>query len=240
MVDTTIVALFELIGGINNNALLYLLHAIVLSPACFILVNYLIIKKIGADNIKTTGDSMMYSLGYSSAFNILSTGIIAFMYFLTMLDIRNRGGSYIVVSDADYVSVSDTVSGSNLLSETIYGEMMKLCSQPVSYYMTFVFNCLWVFAVFAAVMPVIWLAATKENKPLILAFAFIIRLFITLPDILDHFKVIGNVWVSHLISVAVLVIIWIAAMYCRKLFIDTDDAVSENDMKKKSSIQSVQ
>lgn len=224
VVDTVIAALLDKLGGINTVDPLYLLYAIILSPASFILLNYLIIRRFGADNMKTTGDSMMYSLGYSTAFNILSTGIVAAMYFLTLLDIKDRAGSYLVVSDADYVSASNTVSASNLVNETVYNQMAKLCSEPVSYYLTFVVNCLWTFAAYAALMLVLWLAVKKSNKVILLAFAFVIRLFVSLPDIFNHFNVIGNNWVAQLVSIVILVIVWAAAIFCRRTFIDTDDA----------------
>ena len=79
-------------------------------------------------------------------------------------------------------------------------------------------------ATYAAVFMVLWLAVKKINKPVILAFAFVIRLFIVLPDIMNRFKVIENVWISELISVVILVIVWMAALYCRKSFIDSEDA----------------
>ena len=223
--DTIIAASLDRIGGINGNSLLYLLHVTILSPVLFILINYLVIRKFGADNMNTTGDSMMYALGYSSAFNILSTGLIAIMYFLTLIDIRDNSEKYLVVSDANYVSASGTVSGSNVVNESIYKEMINLCSKPVSYYMNFIINCLWVIAAYAAIMLVIWLAVKKSEKVILLAFAFVIRLFSTLPDILQHFNMIKNTWVSHLISIVILVIIWTAAVFCRKTFIDRDDAV---------------
>ena len=231
--DTTISALLEQLGKINGSGGLYLLYAVVLSPACFILLNYVIIKRFGADHMKTTGDSLMYSVGYSTAMNVLSTGIIAVMYFITLLDIRDRSGSYQIVSDADYVSASNAVSASNLVNESVYNEMVKLCSEPISYYLVFIINCLWTIAVFAAIMPVIWLAVKKQNKPIILVFAVIIRLFITLPDLLNRFHAVNNQWVLQLIMLAILVIVWVAAIYCRRLFIDTEDAVWEDNQKKK-------
>ena len=233
VVDTTLAALLELLGEINGSGVLYLLYAVVLSPACFILLNYVIIKRFGADHMKTTGDSLMYSVGYSTALNLLSTGFVAVMYFITLLDIRDRSGSYQIVSDADYVSASNAVSASNLVNESVYNEMVKLCSEPISYYLVFIINCLWTIAVFAAIMPVIWLAVKKQNKPIILVFAVIIRLFITLPDLLNRFHAVNNQWVLQLIMLAILVIVWVAAIYCRRLFIDTEDAVWEDNQKKK-------
>lgn len=222
--DTALVMLLDMIASVETSILMYMFYAVVLSPVLFIVLNYLIIKRFGRDNMHTTGDAMMYSLGYSSVYNILSTGLVAIMYFFTLLDIKNNGGQYLVVSDADYVSASSTVSASNLVNETIYNQMVRLCGEPVSYYVIFCINCLWVIAAYAAVMMVVWLAVKKSNKVLILAFAFIIRLFIIMPDILDRFKVISNVWVSQAVSVVVLVIAWVAALFCRKTFIDGEDA----------------
>ncbi len=222
--DTLIALLLDKIGGINTNGAIYMIYAAVFSPVCFILLNYLIIKRFGADNMKTTGDSIMYSLGYSSAYNILSTGIIAVMYFLSLVDIKGREDSFLVVSDANYISASNTVSGSNIVNESVYKEMVRLCSEPVSYYMTFMVNCLWAVAVYAALMVVVWLAVKKQKKLLLLAFAFVIRLFVTLPDIFKRFNVIGNQWVLQLVSVIILVIVWAAAIFCRSTFIDSEDA----------------
>ena len=224
VLDTVIAALLDTMGGIHANAALYMLYAALLSPALFILVNYLVMKRFGSDNMKTTGDSMMYSLGYSSAFNILSTGLISVMYFLTLLDIRNRSGQFLVVSDADYVSASDTVSGSNLINESVFREMEMLCGKPVSYYMMFVVSCLWAFAAYAAMMLVIWLAVRKTDKVILLAFSYVIRLFITLPDILERFHIVTSPWMIQTAKIAVLVIVWVAAVFCRKTFIDSKDA----------------
>ena len=224
VLDTVIAALLDTMGGIHANAALYMLYAALLSPALFILVNYLVMKRFGSDNMKTTGDSMMYSLGYSTAFNVLSTGLVAIMFFLTLLDIRARGGSFLVVSDADYVSASSAVSASNLVNESVYREMEMLCGKPVSYYMLFIVSCLWAFAAYAAVMLVIWLAVRKTRKVILLALAYVIRLFLTLPDILDRFNVLTNPWSIQVCKIFVLVIVWVAAAFCRKTFIDTEDA----------------
>ena len=89
------------------------------------------------------------------------------------------------------------------------------------------FNCLWVLAVYAAIFIVIWLAVKKTEKKLLLAFAFFIRFFSTLPDILQHFRLVENKWVSLVISAAILVLVWTAAIFCRKTFIDAEDAVKE-------------
>ena len=161
------------------------------------------------------------------AFNVLSTGIIAIMYFLTMLDIRSRAESYIVVSDADYVSASETVSGTNLINESVYREMMLLCKQPVSYYMSFIITCLWSIAIYAAVMIVLCLAVRKSEKLILLAFVYVIRLFITSPDIIDHFSVIKRTWISYLVMAVILIVVWAAAIFCRKIFIDSEDAVDK-------------
>ncbi len=222
--DTALAMLFEMISSVETNVVTYLLYSVVLSPVLFILLNYFIIKRFGLNNMQTTGDAMMYSLGYSSAYNVLSTGLVAIMYFFTLLDVKNCVGQYLVVSDADYVSASNTVSASNLVNETVYRQIVKLCGQPVSYYMIFCINCLWVIAAYAAVLMVIWLAVKKTNKILILAFALIIRLFTVMPDILDRFKVFSNVWASQAVSVVVLAIVWIGAIFCRRTFIDSEDA----------------
>lgn len=228
VIDTTVAYFLELLGGLDSNGALYMLYAALLSPSLFILVNYLIIKRFGRDNIRTTGDSMMYSLGYSTTFNALSTGFVAIMYFLTLLDIRGNEGVFQVVSDADYISMSDAVSASNLVNESIYREMALLCGKPVSYYMTFVVSTLWAFAAYAAIMLVIWLAVRKTEKVILLAFAYVIRLFMTLPDILERFSIIRNAWVIQGTKILVLVIIWAAALFCRKTFIDTPDASEKN------------
>ena len=225
--DSMLQMLLESISKVSTNHLLYLLYAVILSPAAFIAINYLIVKRFGKETIKTTGDSMMYAFGYSTAFNVLSTGIIAIMYFLTMLDIRSRAESYIVVSDADYVSASETVSGTNLINESVYREMMLLCKQPVSYYMSFIITCLWSIAIYAAVMIVLCLAVKKSEKLILLAFVYVIRLFITLPDIIDHFSVIKRTWISYLVMAVILIVVWAAAIFCRKIFIDSEDAVDK-------------
>ena len=225
--DTIIVMILDAISNINTNSIIYLFYAAVLSPAAFIAINYFIMKRFGKDNLRTTGDSMMYSLGYSTLSNVLSTGIIAVMYFLTLLDIRSRSENYLIVSDADYVSASNTVSATNLINESVYKEMVKLCSEPVSYYITFIVNCLWAVAVFAALMIVLWLAVRKTEKFILIAFAYVMRLLITLPDIFNRFHVEKGSWISYFVMAVILVTVWAAAIFCRKNFIDSEDAISE-------------
>ncbi len=224
VIDTVAAMALNMIADLNTNAAMYLFYAAVVSPVIFIAFNYFVIKRFGSDNINNTGDTMMYSLGYSSVYNIFSTGIIAVMYFMTLLNVKNRTIPFDIVSDADYVSMSDTVSASNLINQSAFDDLKKLCAEPVSYYMTFCLNCLWVLAAYAAVFIVIWLAVKKTNKPVILAFAFMIRLFITLPDVIDRFGLIGSGVVSAIVSLIVLVIVWAASLFCRKTFIDSEDA----------------
>ena len=149
------------------------------------------------------------------------------MYFLTLLDIRSRSENYLIVSDADYVSASNTVSATNLINESVYKEMVKLCSEPVSYYITFIVNCLWAVAVFAALMIVLWLAVRKTEKFILIAFAYVMRLLITLQDIFNRFHVEKGSWISYFVMAVILVTVWAAAIFCRKNFIDSEDAISE-------------
>ena len=225
--DTVLIMGLDLIADVQTNAPLYLVYASLLSPALFVALNYFIIKRFGTSHMKRTGDSMMYALGYGSLCNIVSTGLVAIMYFLTLMDIRSRGGLLTVVSDADYVSATDSVSASDLVTESVYREMAALCGKPVSYYMGFVFNCLWILAVYAALFIVIWLAVKKKEKKLLLAFAFFVRFFATLPDILDHFKLVESRWLSVVLSVVILLLVWAAAIFCRRTFIDAEDVVKE-------------
>ena len=230
--DTMLVMGLDAIAEVQTNTLMYILYASLLSPVLFVTVNYFLIRRLGALSMKTTGDSLMYALGYGTLCNIVSTGIVAIMYFLSLLDIKERGEYFRVVSDADYVSLSDKVSGSDIIvNETVFGQMRMLASQPVSYYMGFIFNCLWVFAIYGAIFMVIWLSVKKKEKKLLLAFAFVIRLFATLPDVLDHFKLIGSRMVSGVISLVVLILVWIAAILCRKVFIDAEEEYRDESVK---------
>ena len=224
IIDTLIATLLDMIGGINSNAVLYLLYAVVLSPAFFILVNYFIIKRFGADNIKTTGDSMMYSLGYSSAFNILSTGLISVMYFLTLLDIRNRSGQFLVVSDADYISMTDVVSKSSLVTETIYAEMQELCATPTMYFVSMCLERLWLIVVYSAVILVIWLAVRKSVSAagtwLLLAAALGMRGLAGLPNVLAALGTLKAGAASALLIAAILLIDVAAAVVCWRKMTD--------------------
>ena len=73
----------------------------------------------------------------------------------------------------------------------------------------------------------IWLAVKKKEKKLLLAFAFFVRFFATLPDILDHFKLVESRWLSVVLSVVILLLVWAAAIFCRRTFIDAEDVVKE-------------
>ena len=226
LLDALLAAGVNMISDISSNGATYLLYAAALSPALFIGVNYLIIRRFGRSSMNTTGDSLMFSLGYSSVYNVLSTGFVSVMYFFTLLEIRGRNGLFTVVSDADYVSASEKVSSGDIVNQSVYNDMVKLCSQPVSYYVMFILNCLWVIAAYAAVLMVIWLAVKKTEKVILLAFAFVIRLFITLPDIFSRFEMIADPWVSQAVSFVILVIVWAAAVFCRRTFIDGEDAAA--------------
>lgn len=220
IIDTVIAMGLGVLGDMETNAAVYLLYAVLLSPAAFIAVSYFAIKRFGADNMKTTGDSMMYSLGYSAAQNIISTGIIGVMYFLTMLNIRDRAGSFIVVSDADYVSYTDAVSSGDIINETVYRQMLSLCNEPMSYYVSFCLHCLWVIAVNAAIFLVLWLAVRNSGRYIVIGYAFVMRLLITLPDLLGRFGLMPGGWLSGLISFVIMIAVWAAAILCRRSFID--------------------
>lgn len=233
LADTVLGATVDMIANTSANAASYLLYAAILSPVLFIALNYLIIKRFGTKTMTTTGDSLMYSLGYASAYNILATGFVSAMYFFTLMEIKGRNGVFTVVSDADYVSASQVVTSGDLVNESVYADMVRLCSQPVSYYIGFIINCLWALAAYAAVFMVLRLAVQKKEKKHILAYALMIRLFITLPDIMKHFDIIRNVWLAQLFSFVILGIVWVAAIFCRKTFVDSEDAVTDSNGNKK-------
>ena len=152
------------VTDMNQNMPVYMLYSLLLSPAIFMAVNYFAMKKLGKDELNNTGDALMYSVGYAGLQNMVTTGFVAAMYFVTLWSIKSNGGSYVVVSESDYVSYSNLVSASNLITDSIYAQMQELCSRPATYFLSLCMDRLWVIVVYAALLLVVWLAVKKTNK----------------------------------------------------------------------------
>ena len=204
----------------TKNLPVYLLYSLVLSPAVFLAVNFVVMKWIAKGGLRHTGDAMMYAVGYSGLENLFTTGFVAVMYMVTLWGIKQHAGSYVVVSESDYVSYSNLVSASNLVTDRIYQQMQELCSRPAAYFLSLCLDRLWVIVVYAALLLVVWLAVKKSRKLPILGIAYGMRLLIGLPTILSDFHLIANAWVSAAIVVLISVVVWVAAIFCWKRYID--------------------
>ena len=220
VVEVLLLASIGALTDMSKNVPVYLLYSLLVSPAIFMAVNYFVMKRFGKDVLDSTGDALTYSVGYSGLQNMFTTGFVALMYFVTLWNIRSHGGSYVVVSESDYVSYSNLVSTSNLVTDRIYGEMQELCSRPAAYFLSLCLDRLWVIVVYAALLLVVWLAVKKSRKLPILGIAYGMRLLIGLPTILSDFHLIANAWVSAAIVVLISVVVWVAAIFCWKRYID--------------------
>lgn len=209
--------------NLSENTPVYAVYLFLLCPLIFVGVNFAALKIFGKD-ILSTGNSLMYASGYVTLQNIVEVGFVGAWYFTTLLGIRSVG-SYIVVSDADYASASDVVSASNLVSESIYGEMQELCGMPASYFVSMCLERLWVVVAYSAMILVIWLAVRKRGALPLLGAAFGMRLLASVPTFLSDLGAVSSKWVSVTIIVAILIIICAASVVCWRNFIDKEERV---------------
>lgn len=209
-------------ANIPENVTAYALYLFLICPLIFVGINLVAVNFLGRE-ISSTGDSLMYSSGYTTLQNVVEVGFVSVMYFITLQGIRSAGGNYIVVSEADYVSASNAVGASNLVTDSIYAEMQELCNMPVSYFLSMGFERLWTIAVYSAIILVIWLAVKKRGALPLLLIAFGMRALASLPIMLGELDVISNKWISVAVTVAILVVICAAAVICWRKFIDKEN-----------------
>lgn len=209
-------------ADMSKNVPVYALYLFLICPLIFVGVNFAAIKFFGGE-ISSTGNSLMYSSGYVTMQNAVEVGFVGVMYFVTLLGIRSAGANYIIVSDADYISASDVVSSSNLVTESIYAEMQELCNMPASYFLVMGLERLWIIAAYSAMLLVIWLAVKKRGTLPLLGAAFAMRMLASLPTILSDLGVISQKWISVTLIIAILVIICAAAVICWRKFIDMEE-----------------
>lgn len=207
----------------NANIPMNLVYNLVLSPLFFVLINYIAIRLLG-DEIKTTGDALTYSTGYTGLQNMLMVGFTELFNLINMLNISSAS-NYVIVSDSDYASYSDIVSAGNLLSESNFKYIQSLCSRPASYIILMCIDRLFIIAATSALLMVIWLAVKKKGGTVLLAAAFGMRIIIAIPSILGDIKVIENMWILMPMALAATAVVWIIAIFCRKKFIDRTDVV---------------
>lgn len=222
ILDTLILSIIRIFTDVTKNTPVYLIYLLILSPAVFVAFNFFAIKIFGK-NMKTTGDSLMYSTGYVTLQNLIAVGFISFGYLVTLLDIKFSSG-YIVVSDSDYASYSDMVSATNLISQSTFDELKSLCATPASYFLMLCLDRLWVIAAYSAILLVIWLAVRKADKLPLLATAFGLRILVGIPTMLSDLRLISNAWISFGIILIIAVAVWVIAVMCWKKFIDRPDA----------------
>ena len=220
VVEVLLLASIGALTDMSKNVPVYLLYSLLVSPAIFMAVNYFAMKRFGKDCLDSTGDALTYSVGYSGLQNMFTTGFVALMYFVTLWSIKSHVGGYVVVSESDYVSYSNLVSASNLVTDRIYQQMQELCSRPATYFLSLCLDRLWIIIVYAALLMVVWLAVQKSRKLPILGIAYGMRLLVGLPTILSDFHLIANAWVSVVIVVLISVVVWVAAVFCWKRYID--------------------
>ncbi|MGN0474813.1 MAG: YhfC family glutamic-type intramembrane protease [Acutalibacteraceae bacterium] len=207
----------------STNIPVNLVYNLVFSPLLFVLINYLAMRLFGAE-MKTTGDALTYSTGYTGLQNILMVGFTELLNLINVLSISGAS-NYVVVSDSDYVSYSNLVSASNLLSESNFKYIQSLCSRPVSYIILMCIDRLFIMAAYAALLLVIWLAVRKKGGTVLLAAALGMRIIIAIPSILGEIKVIENMWILMPMALTATAIVWVIAIFCRKKFIDCTDIV---------------
>ncbi|MBQ1414276.1 MAG: YhfC family intramembrane metalloprotease [Clostridia bacterium] len=190
-------------------------------PLAFVGINYAALRIFGKD-IRVTGHVLMTATGYTALQNIVEAGAVSAMYFITLWDIRFSRTVYTVVSDADYISMTDVVSQSSLLTETIYDEMQTLCDTPAMYFVSMCLERLWLVAVYSAVILVIWLAVRKSASAaktwLLLAVALGMRCLAALPNMLAVLGILTPGAGSALVIASILAADAAASVVCwRKL-----------------------
>ncbi len=207
----------------SKNIPINLLYNLIFSPLLFVLVNFIAIRLFG-DAMKTTGDAITYSTGYTGLQNILMVGVAELFNLITMINIGNAS-NYVVVSDSDYISYSDMVSATNLLPESSFNQLQNLCNRPISYILVMCIDRLFIMAAYTAVLMVIWLAVRKKGGTPLLAAAFGMRIIIGIPAILGEIKVIESLWILMPMAFVATVIVWVIAIVLRNKFIDNPDVV---------------
>lgn len=210
-------AILEHYWPLAEHHAVYGTYLLLFCPLAFVGVNFAALKLFGK-HFDTTGNVLMYGSGYTALQNVVEAGMVSFMYFITLWGIRSCGANYVVVSDADYVSMSDVVSRSNLVTESIYTEMRQLCDMPTIYFVSMCLERLWLIVVYSAVVLVIWLAARKSaslsESLTLLGIAFGMRLLAGLPTVLGSLGVISAGWISALLIIAILLADSAAAVLC--------------------------
>lgn len=218
IVEITAQNIIYMFTNMRANTPVLFLYTLVISPLLFLLINFVAIRFFG-NEMETTGDSIMYSTGYTGLQNMLSIG---FTELFNLISILTLGGasSYVIVSDSDYASYSDMVSASNLLSESNYNYLNSLCTRPASYIVAMCIDRLFIIAAYTAILLVIWLAVRKQGGMPLLAAAFGMRALIAIPSLLGDMNIISSVWALLPIALAATVIVWVIAIVCRNKFID--------------------
>ncbi len=212
-----------LFTDMSANIPVNLVYNFIFSPILFVLANYLAMRLFGGE-MKTTGDALTYSTGYTGLQNMLMVGFAELINFINLLSV-NGMGSIVVVSDADYASYSDLVSASNLLSETTFNHMQNLCDRPISYLLIMCVDRLFIMAAYAAILLVVWLAVRKKGGTPLLAVALGMKIIIAVPAVLGDINVIESMWILMPMAFAATVAVWVIAIFCRKKFIDNTDVV---------------
>ena len=192
-------------------------------PLAFVGINYAALRIFGRD-IRATGHALMNATGYTALQNMVEAGAVSAMYFITLWGIRSAHTPYTVVSDGDYISMTDVVSKSSLVTETIYAEMQELCATPTMYFVSMCLERLWLIVVYSAVILVIWLAVRKSVSAagtwLLLAAALGMRGLAGLPNVLAALGTLKAGAASALLIAAILLIDVAAAVVCWRKMTD--------------------
>lgn len=220
LLELPLSALLEYSGLLRVTAV-YALYLAVLRPLIFVGTAWAVLRFLGKD-VRTTGHALMTASGYVTLQNIVEVGLVSAGYLVTLWGIRRTNGAYDVISDADYVSMSDAVSRTDLLPESIFRQMRELCATPASYFVGMGLERLWIVAVHMAILTVIWLAVSRKDGRKLLGAAFGLRALAGLPALLSVCGVMKGGFVTGAVTVLVMLAVCAGAVVCWRRWIDRE------------------
>lgn len=197
------------------------LYLVLLRPLIFAGIAYAVLRLLGQE-IRTTGHSLMTAAGYVTLQNIVEVGVVSAGYLVTLWGIRSTNGTYTVVSDADYVSMSDAVSRTDLIPESLFSQMRELCALPASYFVALGLERLWIIVVHMAILAVVWLAVSRKDGLPMLGAAFGLRALASLPALLSVWGVLSGGFGTAAVTVLVMLAVCAGTVLCWRRWIDRE------------------
>lgn len=213
-------AFLEHFAHMREHPAIYAVYLLLICPLFFVAVHFIVLKFFG-NHIETTGHALLYLAGYVTLQNIVEVGFVSAWYFVTLLSIRSAAAQYTVVSEGDYVSMSEITDPAYLVTDGIFAEMQQLCGMTPGYFLSLCAERLWIIVAYSAIVLVVWLSMRKGRILLpVLGFAFVMRMLASLPAALNVCGVLPAGLASGIVTAIVLIILCVMAVFCWRRYID--------------------